>query len=255
MYFFLGSLLPPLRLDIDLDYGFEELLTLFKDNLSKKDFLQVKKIQAFIDLKNVEKLLRKETLDPRGNLNEKELNEALVTEMALPDYFFEFLESYENTSDQIAFFSKVYVLFFKEMEEKEKGFLHDYFNFERIYRLLMVGVRSKQLKQDITKQLQFEDFCDPLVAYLIAQKESAHFEFPLEYQELDQQLKQVKKNPLDQYELLMKYRFNYLQEKIQDRPFSLDYALGYLLQFMLIQDWNLLSDKKGHERLNEIVKD
>ena len=255
MYFFLGSVLPPLKIEEDLEYGFEDLLTLFKDNLSKKDFLQIKKIQAFIDLKNVENLLRKERFDSRGNLNEKELNEALLTESDLPRYLFEFLESHESKHDQITFFSKIYVIFFKEMEEKEKGFLLDYFRFERTYRLLMVGFRCKQLKQDITKQLQFEDFRDPIVAYLIAQKESAHFEFPLEYQKLDQQLKKVKKSPLDQYELLMKYRFNYLQEKIQDFPFSIDYVLGYFLQFMLIQDWHLLNEQKGHKHLNEIVRD
>ena len=254
-YFFLGSVLPPLKLGTEPELLFEDLIVLLKDNLSSSDYKKVEKIRRFIDLKNVKHLLQKRPLDVRGNLTEKELDEALVTRKGLPEYLYEHLEKYEQTSDQIRHFSQVFVTFFREMEKEEKGFLSFYFNFEREWRLLMIGFRSKKLNRDITGELQYEDFHDPLVAHLLAQKDSPHYEFPFEYQDFDEQIKKAKENPLDQYQILAEYRMSRLQEEVQDRPFMAAYALGYFVQFMLVEDWNQLNEQQGKEQLNAIVKE
>lgn len=254
-YFFLGSVLPPLKLGTEPELGFEDLIVLLKDNLSRKDFKKVEKMRRFIDLKNVKHLLQKQPLDLRGNLTEKQLDEALVTRQGLPEYLYEHLDQYEETKDQIRHFSQVFVTFFREMEEEERGFLSFYFNFEREWRLLMIGFRSKKLSRDLASELQYEDFHDPLVAHLLAQKDSPQFEFPFEYQDFSEQVKQAQEGPLEQYQVLAHYRFNRLQEEVQDHPFQAAFALGYLVQLMLVEDWNQLNEHEGNQSLNAIVKE
>lgn len=254
-YFFLGSVLPPLKLGSKPKLQFEELVVLLEDNMRPIDFKKIGKIRSFIDLTNVKRLLQKVSLDPRGNMTGKQLNEALTTKDNFPDYLYEYLAKYDQSADQMRHFSEVLVRFFREMEHTEKGFLSFYFNFEREWRLLMIGFRSKKLKCDLTKELQYEDFHDPIVAYLLAQKDSSQFEFPFEYYEFNEQLKQANDHPMEQYKVLAHYRFKRFLDRVQDQPFSVDYALGYFVQYILAQDWNRLNDQQGNEKLNRIVKE
>lgn len=229
-------------------------MELFQKNLSADDFQQVKAIRTFIDLKNVRQLLASEPLDLRGNLTEKELDEALVNQEGLPEYLFDFLEEFKTKEEQLRHFSKVLLTFFKAMEKKYKGFLRRYFRFEREWRVIMAGYRAKKLRVDPAIELQYEDLADPLVAQVLAQKDVPFFEFPFEYHALGEKLKDVGKNPLDQYMLMASFRFERIGEEIQDHPFSLNYFLGYFVQLMIVEDLRALDENRGNERLNEIVK-
>ncbi|MCB1109804.1 MAG: DUF2764 family protein, partial [Chlamydiia bacterium] len=142
----------------------------------------------------------------------------------------------------------------KEMEKKYRGFLQRYFRFEREWRVLIAGYRAKKLGVDAAVELQHEDFHDPLVAEVLAQKDTPFFEFPFEYQELGEKLKEVQGNPKGQYEVMANFRFNRIEEEVQDHPFSLDYLLGYLVQLMIVEDAYILDEKQGNQKLSEIVK-
>ncbi|MCB1107211.1 MAG: DUF2764 family protein [Chlamydiia bacterium] len=253
-YYFLGSILPPLKVGIDPGIFFEDLMTLFKDNMSPSDLEKVKAIRTYIDLKNVRQLLKKEEIDRRGNYTEKELDEALVNQQGLPEYLFEYLEEIENVDEQLRHFSKVFITFFKEMEKKHKGFLRRYFRFEREWRVLLAGYRAKKLGVDPAVELQHEDFHDPLVAEVLAQKDAPFFEFPFDYAGLGERLKGVEKKPKEQYEMMAKFRFNRMKEEVQDVSFSVDYLLGYLVQLMIVEDVYALDEKEGNQTLSEIVK-
>jgi len=253
-YFFLGSVLPPLKIGRKPDLFFQDVLELFRVNMTRSDLEKIARIRQYIDLKNVWQLLKKQPLDSRGNFTEKELDEALLNREGLPEYLFEYFDGYEALEDQLRYFSKVFILFFKEMDENERGFLKFYFNFEREWRLILVGQRSKKLGLDPTKELQHEDFSDPLVAQIIAQKDASFFEFPYGYEELDEKLKEVKDDPKRQYEAMAVFRFDRIAERVQDAPFSIDYILGYFVQLMIIEDWNALSEMQGNQSLTEIVK-
>ena len=133
-------------------------------------------------------------------------------------------------------------------------FLKFYFNFEREWRLILAGYRSKKLGIDPAKELQYEDFTDPLVAQIIAQKESPFFEFPFGYEQLSEKIKNVEGDPMQQYQLMAGFQFEKIAEVTQDRPFSSDYILGYLTQHMIVEDWHVLDRMKGNESLTEIVK-
>ncbi|MCB1082543.1 MAG: DUF2764 family protein [Chlamydiia bacterium] len=252
-YVFLGTVLPPLHVGSEPSLTFDELMTFFRDNLSKGDLEKVKTVLRYSDLKNVQNLLLERPLDYRANLNEKELDEALLNQVSLPPLLFDFLEEYTEVSDQLKHFSKVFITFFKEMDKKEKGFLKEYFQFEREWRILLAGYRAKKMGIDPTKELQHEDFSDPLVAEVIAQKDAPSFEFPFEFIELGEKLKDAK-NPEEHYHLMGEFRFRRVLEMGEDEPFSIDYLLGYLVRLMIVEDVFALSEKKGNEHLNEMVK-
>jgi len=233
--------------------SFASLIDLLEKNMSMRDFKKIHSIRSFVDLKNVKRLFQNIPLDTRGNMTEKELDEAIVTREGLPHYLYEHLDRHDQAIKKVGHFSRVFVDFFREMENKKRGFLSFYFSFERKWRLLMLGFRSKKTRRDLTKELQYEDVHDPVVAYILAQKDRPQFDFPLDNQDLHDQLKQVEGQPMEQYKTLARYRFNTWMERIEKCPFSVDYILGYFVQFMLIEDWQSLSRERGYQKLSEIV--
>ncbi len=253
-YFFLGSILPPLKVGGEPAVLFEDLMTLYRDNLSRRDLEKVKGVRSYIDLKNVQKLLKNEKIDVRGNLSEKELDEAFVNQEGLPIYLFEFLQDHQEVLEQLRHYSKVLITYFKEMEKKHQGFLKGYFRFEREWRVLLAGYRAKKLGVDPATELQHEDFHDPLVAEVLAQKDAPFFEFPFEYVELGEKLKDAAGKPDEEYRVMADFRFHRIGEEVQDHPFSVDYLLGYLVQLMIVEDAFVLDEKRGNVNLNEMVK-
>ena len=254
-HFFLGSFLPKLQFDFPCDFSFKDLITLYKSNLTRNDMKKVWLMRHFIDLKNVCQFLREEPIDPHGNFSESEVSQALDHQEGFPQYLFDYLEKYQTLEEQIRFFSSVLSQFFLDSQEQFSGFLSYYFDFERKWRLVLTAMRAKKLKIDLSKEFQFEDPKDLFVAELLAQKDASNFEFPLEFTELEEALKGNDKNPKEQYRALAEFYFHNILEKIQDHPFSIDYLLGYLAQFIIVDNWNMLNEKKGNERLNQVVKE
>lgn len=252
--FFLGSVLPPLKVGSEPGILFEDLLLLLKDNMSASSLEKVKALRNYIDLKNVEQLLKKGEIDPRGNYTEKELEEAFVNQEGLPPYLFEHLEGADQEEEQLRHFSKVYIRFFKEMVKKHRGFMKWYFNFEREWRILLTGYRAKKLGVDPANALQHEDLHDMLVAQILAQKDAPFFEFPFEYEELGERLKEVQGDPKGQYLEMAKYRFQNIEEETLDAPFSEGYLLAYVARLMIVEDVWALDERQGHETLQEMVK-
>jgi hypothetical protein len=253
-YFFLGSVLPPLKIGAEPGIIFEDLMRLYSDNMSRSDLKKVEAIRTFIDIKNIEALLKKDEIDHRGNLSEKGLDEAIVNQQGLPEYLFEHMESSESDEEVLKHFSKVLISFFQEMQEKTSGFLKRYFSFEREWRILLAGYRAKKMGVDVAVELQHEDFHDPFVAEVLAQKEAPFFEFPFEYADLGDKLKDTAGKPKEQYEVMAAYRFNRVGDAVQDIPFSIDYLLGYMVQQMIVDDAYALNEKQGNQTLSEIVK-
>ena len=255
-YFFLSTALNPLKLGVFPGLAFQSLLALLEDNMDPKDFRKIDTIRTFIDLKNVKRLLQKRALDTRGNLTEEKLKEALQNKGELPSYLYEHLSRFDQIEDQVLHFSKVFVDFFCETTLNQSGFLPFYFSLERECRLLLVGLRSKKIGRDLAKELQYEGVDDPLVAHLLAQKDSPNFDFPPGYRDFGDQVKQAGENPMDQYKVFAHYLFNQVMERVQDHPFSVDHALGYFVLFIFVQDWDQLRVKQeeGGQLLDEIVE-
>ena len=254
-YFFLSSFLPKLQFDFPINFSFDDLIRLYTSNLTGRDMKKVWLMRHFIDLKNVCQFLREEPIDKHGNFSESKLSQALDNQEGFPQYLFDYLEKYQTLEEQIRFFPSVLSHFFLDAQEQSNGFLRYYFDFERKWRLVLTAMRAKKLKIDLSKEFQFEDPRDLFVAELLAQKDTSNFEFPAEFKEMDEALKGEDLDPKEQYKALAEFCFYYILENIQDHPFSIDYLLGYLAQFMIIDNWNMLNEKEGSKRLNQMVQD
>lgn len=249
-YYYLASSLPPLEFPHRSEVSFASLQESLTLNLSKQDQDKVKVLRLFVDLCNIRPLLKEEEIDPRGNLKEKELEEAILSETVLPEYVFDFLKEHDTLTDKLKAFPSLLAQFFQEEITHQKGFLKRFFEFERQWRLVVLALRAKNLHRDFVKELQFEDLHDPFVMQILAQKDAETYEPPLEYQEIQELLHSCGPDPWQQNKSLCSYRFNKIQEMASDFQFSIDWILAYLAQLMIIEYWSELNETKGRAILD-----
>lgn len=249
-YYFLAPSLPPLILRQKPELTFVSFVQRLELSLSKKDMAKTRVLRLFVDLSNIRSLFLEEQIDSRGNLNEKELDEALLVHAGLPEYVFTFFSQFNTMSDRLRHFSGVLALFFQEETKKQTGFLRQYLVFEREVRLVLLGLRAKRLKRDLVKELQFEDPTDPFVAHLLSQKDQEDYEPPFEYRDLKEQLHSCYKDPLAELETLNQYRFFKLEEMVEKELFSIDRILCYMAQLMIVEDMCELDAQRGYQILD-----
>ncbi len=249
-YYYLAASLPPLDFPHKAEISFASLSTPLELNLSKEDLNKVRILRLFIDLCNIRPLLQEEVIDPRGNLKEKELEEAILSETIFPDYVFDFLKEHETLSEKLRAFPFLLAKFFQEETSRQKGFLRVFFEFERQWRLVVLALRAKKLQRDLLKELQFEDLHDPFVMQILAQKDADIYEPPSEYREIKEILQACGPDPWQQNQSLCAYRFYKIREMIDESPFSIDRILAYLAQLMIIEYWNELDEVKGRAILD-----
>lgn len=244
-YYFLAASLPPLSLGQKPEITFEELKSRLEINLSKEDLAKVRTLLLFTDLQNIRALLSEEPIDPRGNLDEKELDEALLTRSILPDYVFDFFDKFENLSERMRNFFGLLASFFTTEIPQQKGFLKRYLRFEKEWRLVMLALRAKELKRDVIRELQFEDLSDTLVAQILAQKDAASYDPPPEWHPLKELMVASGADPWQRYKAFTTWRFKKIEEMVEKPLFSIDWILGYITQLMLVEHWNELDANKG----------
>lgn len=245
-YYFVVPSLPPLSVHERPEITFEELMSRLEINLSKQDLEKTIVLRRFVDIHNIRALLMEEPIDPRGNLNEKELDEALLVHAVLPDYVFDFLDQFEKMADKIRNFHGLLARFFNEEVPKQKGFLHRYLIFEREWRLVLLALRAKQLNRDVAKELQFEDPTDPLIAHILAQKDSEIYEPSPEYAELKELIASCYADPLAEHRAFAEYRFRKIAELAENKLFTIDQILCYMAQLMIIESMFELDVERGN---------
>lgn len=246
-YYFALLALPPLSMKIRPDLSFEELKELLSMNLSPEDRKQWEALRQRIDLYNIRAFWLGQPLDDRGNLNAKNLEEVLLIGDYLPIYFSDYLNRYETVSDRLAHFSELAALFYRDEEGRGKGFLLQYFWFERELMLILAALRAKQTGKDVMRELQFEDPSDPLVAYILAQKDAAEFTPPKEWDALKVLFADNSRNPKKLHRSILEYRFEKIEEMYQEyTPFSTDQILGYAAGFLVAEEWFSLDREQGH---------
>lgn len=251
-YYFVAPSLPSLVLGEVPDISFEQLMNRLRINLSRKDWEKITVLRRIVDLYNIRALYLKKNHDPRGNLTERELDEALLVKADLPDYVFEFLGKFEDNKEKARMFFGLLSRFYSEEVLKQEGFLKQLLTFQREVRLVLAALRSKKTKRDIVEELQFEDFTDPFVAQILAQKDMEDYEPPLEYQDLKQSLLACGDDPWQQYLTVLKYEFSHIVEMTGYPLFSLDWILGYVARLMLIEKYNELNEQKGEEIVHKM---
>jgi len=251
-YYYLACSLPKISLKIKPDIRSEELKFMLYMNLNKNDLKKVNLFKSFIDINNLKLLWLNQEIDTRGNLNTTQLEDVILTKDVLPDFVFEFLDKYEKKEDRLKYFSFLISNFFKKIICNSKGFINYYFKFEREIRLILCALRAKKLRRDIAYELQFEDFYDDLVAYILAQKDMEQFEAPKEYEKVVNIYKKNVNDPKKLHYDLLEYKFNKIEEYSDSKPFTFDQILSYAELLMIVEDFFKLNFEEGSKKVEKI---
>lgn len=250
-YYFVLAALPPLTLGSKPEMSFKEFQELLELNLTEKDLKKVDSLLEPIDIYNVKALWLGLPLDEKGTMVPKDLEEALLVRDSLPRYIIDFLERYEATSDRLAHFSSLYVSFY---QQKWSGFLEKYFHFEREIRLIFTALRAKALQRDLVKELQFEDPFDPFVAQILSQKDMGEYIPPREYENLKTLFVENSSEPEKLALVLLKYRFEKIEEMEENEHFTIDQILGYTARLLIVENWHQLDHEKGKLAVEELSR-
>lgn len=256
-YYFIGTYLPALYFDIAPEISLPEFDNLLRDNLTRGDYQKTKVIRSLYDILNLRSLWLEEPLDPWGNLNENELEDALISLVGLPDYVYAFLDAHEKKADRLHHFPVLLAEFFRRVsKECSKGFLRDYLSFEREWRLVFAGFRAKKLGRDLSIELQYEDPEEELIAQMLAQKDAQTYEPPEKYQDLKAIFDKFSDDPLALQRAIDEYRFNYIDSLVDIADtFSIKRILAYMAQLIILLKWFELDKMKGIEIVDKIVKE
>lgn len=254
-YYFVGSLLPELRIGAPIEITFAQFDRLLQLNLSAADYAKTKVIRRYWDIENFRSYWKKEPLDPHGNLNEKEIEEVLLETGALPPYMCDFLEKHGEEGQRLNYFPSLLASYFREEISKADGFLKKLLQLQRELRLVLVAFRAKKLGRHLEAELQFEDSDDPFIAQLLAFKDSPAFEPPEKYEELKAIFIAHADAPMALHQALCEYLFDAIDEMVGLQPFTIDRILGYLVQLSLAEKWLELDQLKGVEIVDRFVKE
>lgn len=254
-YYFLGIAIPSVQIGVEPEISFSEFWYMLTQNLSEKDLKAAKAVRFLDDIYNIKSYWSGDKLDPRGNMNQQELEEMLIQNDNAPKFISDFLEKYETKEDRLKYFSALVVGYFKYEIPRLDGFLKKYLRMEREIRLLLVGFRAKMLDRDLFRELQFEDPNDDFVAQILAQKDSKDFEPPASYESLKPVFEKFYGEPLKLHQALLEYKFNKIEEMLGFEKFSIDRILGTMIQLIMTEKWLELDHEKGTQIVDRLVKE
>ncbi len=253
---FVSGSLPPLEFDSKPDINSPLLRSLFEENLSKRELKKIHVLQFWIDLSNIQNAMYKtKSFDPRGMFSEDMLKMLLKEGDGLPEYVTSFFADFTTEAERKRNFLALVAGYFQEERKKAKGFVREFLEFEHNIKILLTGFRTKRLGRDVARELQFEDSADPIVQMVLLQKNtSGSFVFPLEFRELEEKLEEAGRDPVLQYEAIMKFRFDYYSEQAWSHPFALRALAATMMRVWILEDLFALREEKGEEILNKVVE-
>jgi hypothetical protein len=249
-YYFLGALLPDLRLGEVPEISFGQFEELLEDNLTTEDLSKTKTLRGFYDICNLLSYWKGDELDPFGNLDKNDLEARAV----FPQYVLDFASTYENDEQKTMHFSHLLSTYFIEEIKSAKGFLKAYLSFERELRLVLAAYRSRNLKRNIFEELQHEDQQDAVVEQILAQKDASSYEPPEKYEALKLILERFSRNPVGLQKALDEFRIEKIREMLVHDMFSIDQILGYMVELMLVSKWIKLDKHKGLKIIDSMLK-
>lgn len=254
-YYFVGSYLPELCIGFPAEMSFQDFDQLLQMNLTRRDYEKTKVIRRLWDIENYRSFWRKEPLDPRGNMDEVGVEEALLHADGVPSYVRRYLEAYETTGERLEHFPELLSAYFREESRRAKGFIKQLLSFQREFLLVSVAFRAKAIGRDLALELQFEDPEEPFIAQLMAYKDAQTFEPPEKYEKLKSVFEEHIGAPLALHQALCEYVFDAIDKMVGLQPFTIDRILGYLVQLTLVEKWLEMDKAKGIEIVDRFVKE
>lgn len=253
LYYFLVTAFPPLSLKNRPEISFAELKDLLSLNLAPLHLKKMAVLLRMIDLYNIRAFWLGQPLNDKGNFGAMDLEESLLVREDLPSFLIEYLDRYETTQERLRYFPSLYSSFFRDVEEKLRGFLEEYFTFERQQMLVLLALRAKQQGRDLVRELQFEDASDPLVAWILSQKDAPDFTVPKEFEDLKILFVEKGQDPEKLNRAILEYRLAKIEE-IEERavPYSIDQVLGYMARFLIVDSWFQLDEELGRQEVQKL---
>lgn len=242
-YYFLGCLLPKLSLKAKPEISFFDMQNILKLNLSKKDMEKVEELRKYIDLKNLKALWLEKSIDSRGNLDEKGLDQVFLLEEFFEDFVFEFLKKYENREDRLKNFS--FLLYdFMNFQSKKDGFLSFFFKMKKEIKLIILALRAFELRKDIKEEVKFfeKDF---FLEDILSQRGEEGLEVSKKYEEVKKIFLEKRENPKKMHLKILEFIFNKIEEKMEKSLFGIDQILAYLTNLIIVEDFYFLDENRG----------
>lgn len=236
-YYFIHSALPELKLGCPTRITFQEIVQLFYDNLSSYDLMVLRSLLTIIDLTNVYYYFTNQPLDPRGKLSLSEIEESLLTFAHFPPYFITYLEKYTETNARIQNFSEVYVDYFQQESVNSSEFMRNYLKFEMNLRLYLAKMRSTRFGKEYSISTLQEE-------YTVLDQ----------FHELERDLLQVVGNPLKEYQIIQKYRFDVLQNMTDSHSFNADGLFAYIMEYLIVEDDRCLDEESGNQTIQKLLE-
>ncbi len=253
-YYFLATLLPPLKVGSPVELGSKELEFLLQQNLNRQDLGYFSVLKRLIDIDNIRSIWLKTPFMPGGEFDQYELEDRLFFKEGLPAYVLDYLEHYREKSERIENFPELLHRYFATESGSQNPFIRSYLTFEWHWRLVFVAIRALDLGRSVEHEFRHEDQDDPFVAELLARCKEKHFEAPAPFTGLKALYESRKSAPLDLYQALSEWRFNYIEELIEWEFFSLERILGYVAQLEICEQWLQLDKLKGLEIVEEMME-
>lgn len=244
LYYFLGTLLPELKIGEEPEIRLVDFLSLLKQNLSPHDYSQVTTLLRWIDIENMRERWLGRAIDENALQNDLS---------ALPNYVLQFLDQFDTASDRLKHFSALIAAFFREEIARHTGFLREWLIQERNIRLVLSAIRAKKMKRSILEEMQHQDPQDPLVRDILAQKDTVEYTPPLEYEELAAIYDKYQEDPLKLHQAFLEYRFEKLEEILHLQVFTANRIIAYLFQLFLVEKWLKLDEVRGQNIINSIL--
>ena len=252
-YYYLASSLPSLEIGEIPRVCFGDFIESCRLNLDPEDLAKTKVVRRWTDVTNLGAFFRGDSLDPRGNVSADDIEDMVMMREGFSGYICDFLKEYDSKEDRLRYFPRLLSYFFKEEIPCSEGFLHEYLRFERDFRLVMTGFRSKILGRDVSVELQYEDPDDIIVAQILAQKDSPSFEPPVWFSNLKEAFEDNRHDPIKLHKAMYEYRFSIMERLFQKEFFSMDRILGYMTQLIIVEKWLELDEEKGKDILKQRI--
>ncbi len=253
-YYFLATLLPPLRVGSTVELGSKELWFLLELNLKKEDLETVAVLKRLVDIENIRSIWQKQPYLSGGTLEQYELEERIFFKEKLPQYVLDYLEEFPDKKERIENFPKLLRSYFAIESKNPNPFISRYLTFEWHSRLTFVVIRAQDLGRNIEEELRFEDPDDPFIVELLEAAKDKNFDLPAPYDDLKALYESRKGAPLDLYQAFSQWRFSYIADIIEWEFFSLERILGYVAQLKICEEWLQLDKLKGIEIAEEMMQ-
>lgn len=251
-YYFLGTLLPPLKYGEENEFSFQDFKDLLNLNLVPKDREKFEVLLRFYDWVNLRAFWKDQPLGLIGTWEEHQFDK-LAADEEIPEYLRVFLENYPHKEDQISKFPELLMRYYQE--STKGGFLAWWLKFEGGLRLNMAAVRAVARNKDLENEIVFHNTDDEEIADIKAEVEGHDFSPKEPYQALMEIYKSNQRNPLELDQSLDRFRFKAIEEWMAFDHFSINYILAYTVLYFMNLKFTLRSEKGAKTIVEHYLKE